>query len=132
MDEDRVRHSLAVAKKMIELNDKNLDEKDLFLIGYLHDIGYEFTMDKSKHNEIWGKILKNCNFKYWQEVFYQRDPNSKYISDYLTILNKSDMMIDNKGNDIGYDKRLENIKGRYGIESKQYIEAKELINILKL
>jgi uncharacterized protein (DUF2252 family) len=26
MDEDRLKHSLAVAKKMIELNDKNLDE----------------------------------------------------------------------------------------------------------
>lgn len=35
MDENRLRHSLVVARKMIELNNEGLDEKDLFLIGYL-------------------------------------------------------------------------------------------------
>ena len=40
------------------------------------------------------------------------------------------MMIDNKGNDVGIEGRLENIKTRYGIESIEYINAKRLINEL--
>ena len=46
MDEDRLNHSLAVANKMVEIG-KNLnleesDLQDLFVLGYNHDIGYEF------------------------------------------------------------------------------------------
>ena len=47
MDEDRLKHSLAVARKMVEigkeynLNDKEL--QDLFVLGINHDIGNEKT-----------------------------------------------------------------------------------------
>ena len=60
MDENRVKHSLAVANKMVELN-KKLNKEDIFLIGYLHDIGYKFLRnnhDISMHNKIGGEILK--------------------------------------------------------------------------
>lgn len=132
MNENRLRHSLAVARKMIELNNEGLDEKNLFLIGYLHDIGYEFCDDKINHNKIGGEILKKSNFKYWKEVFYHGIPNADYYSKYLYLLNKADMMIDNKGNDVGIEGRLENIKTRYGIESIEYINAKRLINELEV
>ena len=46
MDEDRLNHSIAVARKMIEIGKEyNLSEEelqDLFLLGFNHDIGYEF------------------------------------------------------------------------------------------
>ena len=46
MDEDRIKHSIAVARKMVEIaQSKNLSNDDIracFLIGYNHDIGYEF------------------------------------------------------------------------------------------
>lgn len=129
MDENRIKHSLAVVKKMIELNNgKNSEE--LFLIGYLHDIGYEFTTNMLEHNKIGGNILKENNFKYWKEIYYHGEPQCEYKSDYLTLLNKADMMVDNVGNDVGYLNRLENIKSRYGEESIQYIKAKQLIDEL--
>lgn len=46
MDENRVKHSLEVAKKMIKIGKINglgdNDIKNLFMLGYLHDIGYMF------------------------------------------------------------------------------------------
>ena len=113
MDNDRLKHSYAVANKMVELGkEKNLlDEQlqELFLLGYLHDIGYQFGTNEN-HNMIGGNLLRNSNYKYWKEVYYHGISNSEYKSLYLDILNTADMMIDKCGNDVGFDKRLEDIK----------------------
>ena len=134
MDNDRLKHNYAVANKMIELGkEKSLSEielQELFLLGYLHDIGYEFGINEN-HNVIGGNLLKGSNYKYWQEVYYHGIPNSEYKSLYLDILNTADMMIDKYGNDVGFDKRLENIKKRYGEDSIQYINSFKIINELK-
>lgn len=41
------------------------------------------------------------------------------------------MQIDKYGNDVGYDKRLQDIKNRYGEESKTYRDAKILVDKMK-
>ena len=134
MDNDRLKHSYAVANKMIELGkEKQLSEKELkelFLLGYLHDIGYQFGNNEN-HSIIGSNILKENNYKYWKEVYYHGVPNSKYKSLYLDILNTADMMIDKYGNDVGFDKRLEDIKNRYGDKSIQYINSVKIINELR-
>ena len=134
MDNDRLKHSYAVANKMIELGkEKRLSEielQELFLLGYLHDIGYEFGTNEN-HNSIGGNLLKESNYKYWQEVYYHGIPNSEYKSLYLDILNTADMMIDKYGNDVGFDKRLEDIKSRYGEDSIQYVNCFKIVNELK-
>ena len=133
MNEDRLKHSYAVAKKMVEIGKKsNLSDQqleELFLLGYLHDIGYQF--DNNNHNVIGGNILKKSNYKYWQEVYYHGIPNTKYQSTYLTILNTADMMIDKYGNDVGFEKRLEDIKSRYGEDSFIYQNCIKLIDELQ-
>ena len=117
MDNDRLKHSYAVAKKMMEIaKEYNLSEEDImncFLIGLNHDIGYEFASNGLNHNKIGGQILRNNGFKYWQEVYYHGDIDCTYDSIFLDILNKADMQIDKYGNDVGYDKRLEDIKYHY-------------------
>ncbi len=134
MDYDRLKHSYAVANKMIELGkEKSLSEielQELFLLGYLHDIGYEFGTNEN-HNVIGGNLLKERNYKYWQEVYYHGIPNSEYKSLYLDILNTADMMIDKYGNDVGFEKRLEDIKARYGKNSIQYKNCSKMISKLK-
>ena len=55
----------------------------------------------------------------------------EYSSLYLDILNKVDMQIDKYGNDVGYDKRLEDIKSRYGEKSMVYKKADVLVKRLK-
>ena len=66
MDYDRLKHSIAVARKMVEIGkDNNLIEeniKDLFVLGFIHDIGYEFG-NNSNHNLIGSDILKNNGYK---------------------------------------------------------------------
>lgn len=46
MDFDRLKHSLSVARKMVEIGKSyNLSEyqlQELFLLEFNHDIGYEF------------------------------------------------------------------------------------------
>ena len=134
MNKDRLNHSAAVAMKMIEigktLNLNEEDLQDLFILGYNHDIGYEFCVENLEHNTVGGQILKNNGYKYWQEVYYHGNPDCSYDSLYLKILNMADMQVDKYGNDVGYEKRLEDIKIRYGEESVQYINAKR--NCLKL
>ena len=134
MDEDRLKHLIAVARKMIEIGREcNLSDnelKDLFVLGFNHDVGYEYG-NNSNHAHIGGEILKRNNYKYWKEVYYHGDINSEYTSLFLEILNKADMQIDKYGNDVGYDKRLEDIKNRYGEESKTYSNAKILVQKIK-
>ena len=131
MDLDRLKHSYAVANKMVELGkEKGLNNEgleDLFLLGYVHDIGYQFG-DNANHNTVGGNILKENNYKYWKEVYYHGISNSEYESLYLDILNTADMMIDKYGNDVGFDKRLEDIKNRYGEDSIQYNNCVKIVN----
>ena len=136
MDFDRLKHSISVGRKMIEIGKKyNLSDqelKELFLLGYNHDIGYEFSDKVTNHNRIGGEILKNNGYKYWQEVYYHGEPDIQFKSLYLDILNQADMQIDKYGNDVGYKKRLEDIKQRYGINSIQYTKANQIIELIEL
>ena len=62
MDDDRLKHSYAVACKMIELgkerklSDESLEE--LFMLGFIHDIGYQFGNNEN-HNLIF-RHIKYC------------------------------------------------------------------------
>lgn len=103
-----------------------MELKDLFVLGFNHDIGYEYG-NNSNHAHIGGEILKRNNYKYWKEIYYHGNINPEYTSLFLTILNKADMQIDKYGNDVGYIKRLEDIKSRYGENSTTYKNAKTLI-----
>ena len=134
MDFDRLKHSLAVANKMVKIGKEyNLSEsdlQDLFILGYNHDIGYSLCSNKIEHNIIGGEKLKDTGYKYWREVYYHGNPNCEYQSLFLKILNMADMQIDRYGNYVGYENRLEDIKNRYGLNSIQFINAKNVIDSL--
>lgn len=136
MDFDRLKHSISVARKMVKivknynLSDNELQE--LFILGFNHDIGYEFSDKGVNHNVIGGNLLRDNNYKYWKEVYYHGKPDVPYKSLYLDILNMADMQIDKYGNDVGYEKRLEDIKNRYGEESEPYLCCKKLVKSFNL
>ena len=137
ISQDRKQHIWAVAEflKKYALSQKMSQKEieDLYTLGLLHDIGYEFLEEKDyeKHEIYGGKLLKQQGYKYWKEVYYHGDPEVSYNSDYLTILNQADMQIDKYGNDVGYDNRLDDIKNRYGKESEVYNKCAKLIEKLK-
>ena len=79
---DRIKHSYAVALKMQEIG-KNLkltEEQinELFILGFNHDIGYHFVNDNESHNKIGGELLKQSNYKYWEEVYYHGEIDINY------------------------------------------------------
>ncbi len=86
MDESRLRYSLAVAKKMVEIGKKyNFNDnelKDLFVLEFYHEICYECG-NNSNHAHISGEILKRNNYKYWKEIYYHG--NIKETIEYLNI-----------------------------------------------
>jgi len=113
---------------------KNFTEtelQELFVLGYNHDIGYEIVEDVLKHNIVGGEMLKNSGYKFWREVYYHGEINIDYSSLYLDILNQADMQIDKFGNDVGYDKRLEDIKSRYGENAINYIKCKKIVEEIR-
>ena len=82
IDEDRLKHSIAVARKMVEIgqnyNLNNQQLQELFVLGYNHDIGYEYGNNEN-HRVIGGNILKHNNYKYWKEIYYQNFLSHKNI-----------------------------------------------------
>lgn len=134
MDEERLKHSLGVAKKMVSIaQELGLDEeeqKELFILGFNHDIGYEYG-DSSDHGEVGGKLLEESEYKYWKEIYYHGKITDEYESLYLDILNTADMLIDGTGKDVGFDGRLKDIEERYGIDSAVYNRCRDLIDSLK-
>ena len=134
MDNDWVKYSISVARRMVEigksygLSDKELEK--FFVLGLNHDIGYEFDDGKS-HNVVGGNILKRGNYKYWKEVYYHGVVQEEYSSLYLKILNTADMQVDKYGNVVGFEERLKDIKSRYGEESIAYKRCVKLIEFIK-
>lgn len=133
MDENRCLHSLGVAKKMVAIGKskglKTSDLNDLFTLGIVHDIGYEFGPG-NEHQKLGGLVLKENGYRYWQEVYYHGLIQNEYSSLFLDILNQADMQIDKKGKDVGYSGRLEDIKSRYKEDSKVYASCVELVNFI--
>lgn len=135
---ERLKHGLEVARLM----KKSAEDagwttqkcEEMFILGFLHDIGYEFAEQQCDHASVGGEMLKNQGYKYWREVSCHGKLDVEYISEELTMLNIADMSIDSTGKEVGVSARLSDIASRYGIDSKQYVEAEQLarkIGLLK-
>lgn len=134
MDENRSLHSLGVAKKMVAIGtDLGLSVAELnalFTLGIVHDIGYQFGPG-NMHQKNGGLVLKKNGYQYWQEVYYHGIVQNAYSSLFLNILNQADMQIDKTGQDVGYTGRLEDIKSRYGKDSKVYNSCIDLVEFIQ-
>ena len=131
--DNRLSHIIAVARLMKEkskLLGKNNDyANEMFTLGLLHDIGYEF--DEKNHNIIGAKTLSQTKYKYSKEIYYHGNPKSKYFSEELDLLNWADMHIDGNGNYVTFEERLKDIATRYGVENSIYLNAKKMVNYLR-
>lgn len=131
---DRLRHSLSVANKMRELaKDKaGVNSDDAFILGLLHDIGYQFTENTGEHAKVGGEILRNQGYNYWKEVYYHGIPQEDFDSTMLQLLNYADMTIGPTGNELTIEERILDISNRYGKGSIQEETAIALARQLKL
>ncbi|MBQ9270932.1 MAG: HD domain-containing protein [Alphaproteobacteria bacterium] len=127
IDDNRYKHIRGVAELMAEIAPQD-KEKEMFLLGMLHDIGYLYQ--PKDHNFFGGNLLKEQGYKYWQEVYWHGVPDAEYTSYELDLLNSADMQINGKGELVSYAERLEDIAARYGNDSSQYLLAKKMVDYL--
>ncbi|MBQ9035083.1 MAG: HDOD domain-containing protein [Alphaproteobacteria bacterium] len=133
--QNRWQHILGVARKAKVLAEKLKPDnaqyaEDMFLLGVMHDLGYEFMESNASHAAVGGKILKRNNYQYWQEVALHGDETVENMSDELFILNCADMMTGPNGEDFTFEERLEEIAGRFGKDTAPY--QKCVIEVQKL
>ena len=119
---------LAVATKMEQAVSKNpnlfdASPEDAFVLGFLHDIGYEFVDEQKDHAKMGGWILKSQGYKYWREVYYHGIPYPGYSSKLLTLLNQVDITTGPTGEYMTIEERLQDIGNRYGKDSRQLQDA---------
>lgn len=133
--ENRWKHILGVARKAKEFalkfkpDDAEFAE-DMFLLGILHDMGYEFMESNAGHAAIGGEILKRSGYQHWQEVALHGDETVENMTDELFILNSADMSTGPNGEDFTFEQRLAEIAGRFGEDSAPY--KKCVIEVEKL
>lgn len=125
ISESRWRHILGVARKAKILADKlkpnNVQyAEDMFLLGIMHDLGYEFIESNASHAYVGGEILKRNNYQFWSEVSLHGDETVKNMSDELFILNCADMSTGPNGEDFTFDERLKEIAQRFGKDADAY------------
>ncbi len=130
IDGNRLNHIFGVAKLMeITAESVGLDKEEMFTLGFLHDVGYEFG-ESEQHHIIGAEILKKQNYKYYQEVLHHGKPDTGYSSPQLDLLNYADMRVNKKGEVVSFEDRLADIASRRGLESVVYHNCKKIIDDL--
>lgn len=136
MTNDRLKHSFSVAKKMKEIVQEktkiyNFSPDEAFILGILHDIGYEFCKRQEEHAHRGGEVLKEQGYKFWKEIYFHGVPQEEYSSAELWLLNYVDMITSPNGEYISIQARIEDIEIRYGKDSLQVEEARKLATMLE-
>ena len=133
--QSRWNHILGVARKAktlalkLKANDTKYAE-DMFVLGVMHDLGYEFIKTNASHAAIGGAILQRAGYKYWKEVALHGDITIDHMTDQLFILDCADMMTGPNGEDFTFAERLNEIADRFGPDSDAY--QKCVIEVQKL
>lgn len=135
--EDRIKHMLAVARKCEKLAKEKFNmsgekQKVAFVIGLLHDIGYEYT-DAANHEVVGAVILEMAGFGHYSDIIrYHGFADTELRSTYLDVLNIADLTTSNKGEDCTVEDRIRYIESVYGDNSFNAINAKKLSKQLGL
>lgn len=135
--EDRLKHTVNVAREMYRLakeeyNLSEMDARKLFVTGFLHDIGYEFAEEKSKHPEVGAEMIRN--FCVSPSLVQAIGLHGKHKEDFLAleILNKADLTVSAKGKFVTTEERLSDIQRRHGENSPMYQRPLRLAKQLSL
>jgi len=136
--ETKALHMHGVAEYMYKhAEEYDLDKDEMYLLGWVHDIGYIYGKDGHEYK---GAELLGLDSYYGSIVRYHGYTPSQYIEEFgilesdipneLILLWDADMMIDHDGKEVGYDKRLNGIIERYGKDSRPYKVCLEIIKFL--
>lgn len=123
---NKQRHVFAVAEYMYRhAADYGLPPEEMYVLGMLHDVGY--LNGSFGHGVNGANIAEQTGFKYHNEIRYHGKFQDEYDSPELRLLNEADLMIDSQGRLVGFHKRLDEIRQRYGDKSDNYIFSSKLV-----
>lgn len=133
IDENRLKHSLAVARSAhnyaLNVFSFSAEEaQEMFVIGLLPDIGYEFVDNQLDHAHAGGEILQRMGMTGCEEVFHHGDPDTDYSSKRLRILDMADLTTTPDGKRCTVKERLGDVISRYGKRSPQSEAMQRLID----
>ena len=137
ISDDRIHHILAVARRCYDISKEagcsEYFARKMFMIGYLHDVGYEFSEIQGEQKDISCDLILSLG-EIDKKVIHAIKNHGKNVENSLEsqILNQANLEIDHKGRFVGCQKRLEDMKKRYGEDSTQYIDSYKLALKLKL
>ena len=131
IDQNKFNHIIGVARLMKDkAAEVGLDPEEMFTLGMLHDIGFEFGSSE-EHHQIGYEILSSQGYKYALEVLYHGKPTNEYSSRALDLLNYADLHISKTGEYVSFEDRLRDIKARRGEDSPHYQNCKIVIDGLR-
>ena len=135
ISENKIRHMHGVAEFMYRNAERfGLNKEEMYTLGLLHDIGYLYGKDN--HGVSGADLLRNLGFTFSDIVAYHGKKPEYYLLVHfekeslppeLVLLLIADLSIDSKGNEVGPEGRLTDIKLRYGSSSEEYVVAVETV-----
>ena len=140
ISDNRIHHMLSVARKCYSLGKEKYklteeESRECFVMGLLHDFGYEFSTSMSEHPKVGADILENMKEENLEKMIdairHHGNCNNINCTVFDLILNEADMSVDSKGNNVSMQERLKDIGRRYGTDSRQYLNAEKMIEKLK-
>lgn len=139
LSEEKIKHNVEVARLCYEISKEKYGctekfARAMWVIGYNHDIGYEF-MDKTEKPSIHPDISDDILFTAFHGSNYAIKWHGKKIAQddlSLRILNEADLKVNSKGKRVSVKDRLKDIENRYGKNSSQYLQALWLAEELNL
>lgn len=130
--EGRAKHILGVARKCYEIAKTEFPERGedfaekMFLIGYLHDVGYEFD-DTEPHRIVGERMLKSIGADDETVWLVRHHGEPQYeLTDESYILNKADLSVDTSGSPVTIEERVADKARRKGSDSVVYRNAVEM------
>lgn len=153
ISEDGLHHILGVARKAYDIAKEEGYNEDfcrkMFMIGWVHDVGFEFSETYKEHPRVSSEMLYQLicmrnkfdmdvpirtNHAIWYHGQFpeigddttQAARVSLVTNDEWRILNMADMQVDSKGNEVSVTEKLSEIKDKYGEGSEQYKTACEI------
>lgn len=132
LTENRLHHMNAVANRAYTLakimfGKTEYIARKMYIYGLLHDVGYVF--DPSDHAHAGARVLGDMGLDA-EPINDHGDPEIEAMSDELLILNIADMTTSPTGETVRMSDRLKDIGERYGYDSKQYVDAYKVAELI--
>lgn len=139
INESKIAHMVGVAEWMRErAKDYGLNPDVMYAIGLLHDVGY--LQGREGHEQRGAEILsaigidEDIRFAIAHHGENPYKVQNEYGKDVITpefvLMVEADLSVDAKGYRIGFDKRIKDLKERYGNEYKAG-DVEETISFIK-